>query len=242
MRPLLSIIIINFNYYKFLKKSIQSCTSFYDKYNFFELILIDDGSTDESKDYIYNLNLPYLKKYYLKNVGIEKAINFAVNECKGKFFSRLDSDDFLHESFFHEFKKNIKLFRKYDFLYSNYFLVDKKNKFLKKVYLPLFAKKEIFERGDFLASGTILKKNIFLKFGGYNTEVKNCGLENYELILKIINSGSKGKKINKFLFSYRRHSKSLSIAKKRSIQKYGDKLFKQLKLGKFKQNLHNPHC
>ena len=53
-------------------------------------------------------------------------------------------------------KKIIKT--KYSFIYSNYKLISKSGKLIKNVFLPFFNKKEILERGDFLATGTVFKK------------------------------------------------------------------------------------
>ena len=57
---------------------------------------------------------------------------------------------------------------------------------IRRIYLPKFDRKEIFERGDFLATGTIYrKKNYSKNIGYYNENKKNSGLENYELVFKV---------------------------------------------------------
>ena len=85
---------------------------------------------------------------------------------------------------------------------------------IKKIFLPIFNRKEILLKIDFLASGTLYKKNILRKYGYLSTEYKNCGLENYEIILKIILDGYKGYRNKKFLFKFRKHEKYVFNKKK----------------------------
>ena len=129
---------------------------------------------------------------------------------------------------------------KYSFLYSNYNVINSSGKLIKKKKLPQFNKSEILSRGDFLASGTVYKKNVLKRINYYNTKEKNCGLENFELILKIIFKKHLGFRINKFLFSLRKHSKNMSIIKKKHIINYGNKIIKEMKLGNYSTNSNNP--
>ena len=48
---------------------------------------------------------------------------------------------------------------------------------------------EILTRGDFLATGTIYRAELLHAFGGCTTQTRNSSLENYELILRLIDSG-----------------------------------------------------
>ena len=77
-------------------------------------------------------------------------------------------------------------------------------KLIRRVQLPKFDINEILERGDFMATGTIYHRNLIEKYGGYNTRYKNCGLENYEFILKLISKNIKGCLIPLNLVNYRR--------------------------------------
>ena len=110
-----------------------------------------------------------------------------------------------------------------------------------KKKLPKFKNKEIKSRGDFLATGTVYLKSILKKFNYYNEKTKNSGLENYELILRIINENIKGKRIPKNLFFHRRHKKNLSKIKKKKILQYGIRLFKFYNIGMYKINKNHPY-
>jgi glycosyltransferase involved in cell wall biosynthesis len=89
-KPLVSIIINNYNYDKFLKQAIDSALG--QTYHPIETIVVDDGSTDSSPEIIYsygNLIIPILKK----NGGQASSLNSGFNMSKGNLIFFLDSDD-----------------------------------------------------------------------------------------------------------------------------------------------------
>lgn len=234
----LSIIIINKNYLTFLRNCINSCLNQSTKYKY-EVILIDDGSTDGSFLYAKKIKNRKLKIYQTKNKGIEKAANKGFKKSNAKYVVRVDSDDYLHKNFVNTMLTKI-IKSKAAFVYSNYYLVKSNIKKVSQINLPRFNKKEIFQRGDFLATGTIYNRNILKKMGYYNENTKNSGLENYELILKLINNQYYGVRVNRFLFYYRRHVANVSLKKKRKIFNYGKKIFKKMHLGNYKKNKFHP--
>lgn len=234
----LSIIIINKNYLRYLKKCIQSCLEQKTNYRY-EIIVIDDGSKDGSAQYIKQIIDKKFSFIQSKSEGIEKASNKGFKKSKGRFVVRVDSDDYLHTNFIQTTISEIKKSKK-DFVYSNYFQVDDKSNIKKKFFLPTFNKEEIISRGDFLATGTVYRKGLIKNLKYYNERTKNSGLENYELILKLLESNFEGKRINKFLFYYRKHKKNVSILKKKKIISYGKKLFFKMNLEKYSKNQFHP--
>ena len=234
----LSIVIINKNYKDYLKYCIESCLSQKTKFKY-EILFSDDGSTDGSIEYIKSLRNNKIKCLVSKNKGIEIVSNKALKKARGKFVVRVDSDDLLKKNFVEIMLTKIQK-TNYSFAYSNYHLINKKGKMIKNVKLPQFDKNEIFSRGDFLASGTVFLKKHLKKLNFYNVKYKNSGLENYELILKLLLINKKGKHINKNLFYYRKHKKNYSITKRKRIVKYGNLMFNKLKIGKYTFNKYHP--
>ena len=85
-----SVIVMNYNYEKFLKDAIDSCLS--QTYPNVEVVVVDDGSTDNSKDIIKSFNdqiIPIFKK----NGGQASALNAGFNACSGDIICLLDADD-----------------------------------------------------------------------------------------------------------------------------------------------------
>lgn len=235
----LTIVIVNFNYAKYLKRCIQSCLA-QENYCSLEIILIDDGSTDNSLSLIEKIkNIKKIKVIKTKNNGIEKSANIGFKKSKGKFLLRVDSDDYLQKNYLKEFFPHLK--KKYAFFYSDYFLVNSSGKKIRRKKLPRFDKSEILTRGDFLATGTIYRKEIIKKMGYYDEKIKNCGLENYNLILDLIINNYRGMHLDKALFNHTRHKKNLSLKDKIRIKEYGQHLFKKKKLNSYKINNNHPY-
>ncbi len=236
-----SIIITNYNYHKFLDKCLSSSLN-QDIKKSYEVLIVDDGSSSESIEIIKKYkNKNNFKAFFLKNKGLEKAANFGILKAKGKYIIRLDADDLLVSNFLTKINNYIIKYPNYKFYYSNYFIVDENDKIISTKVLPKFSKKEIIERGDFLATGTVYEKKTIIKFGLYDTQKKNCGLENYSLILKLILSKIKGFRINESLFFFRVHKKSMSKIKLKEIKNYGSFLAANNGLKFYKQNKHHPH-
>ena len=91
----------------------------------------------------------------------------------------------------------------------------------KNIRLPDFDPKEILSRGDFLATGTLIRADVLNQFGPYRCEIINSGLENYEFIIQLLCNGVSGLHISEELFSYRRHSRNLSEIKRDTIIQNG---------------------
>jgi len=90
--PVASIIIPNYNCGNFIEETVSSVSK-QKKYNF-EIIIVDDGSSDNSKD-IYNkwANLTSLHVIYQKNTGVSAARNAGMYYAQGKFIFFIDADD-----------------------------------------------------------------------------------------------------------------------------------------------------
>lgn len=100
----LSIIIPVYNAEKFLKKCLDSIMIY--KNDFFEVIVVDDGSTDSSSMiYSQYSDIIIFKK---KNGGVSSARNFGISKASGKYIMFVDSDDELNEDWFLKIKKNLE--------------------------------------------------------------------------------------------------------------------------------------
>ena len=239
MKPEISFIITTFNSGKFLKNCIDSCLNQYQHNVSYEIIIINDGSTDNTDKILSKYTQKNIKTFFIENSGIEKAVNYAFEKADGKYFVRVDADDYLHLKFLKNIQKYLT--NNKTFIYTNYWLVDEFKNVLKKIELPKFDINEIKKRGDFMASGTIYPRTIIEQVGGYQTNFKNCGLENYEMILKIIDRGFQGFVINDPLVFYRRHGENMSENKRKLIIEYGDYIAKKFKLEKYQTNEYHPY-
>lgn len=234
---LFSIIITSFNYDSYISKAIDSAIN-QDFLEPYEVIVVDDFSTDNTREIL--TKFPNIKLILNKhNKGIEKSINSAIRKSNGRFIVRLDADDYLSSSFLSIMYKNIH--SDDVFYYSGYDVVDSNNKMLYTQNMIKFDKKEIKCRGDFLATGTIFSRKMLNSIGLYNDAYKNCGLENYELILSLISKNYVGESIDKQLFFYRRHDSNISIKNLNRIMFYGNILAKKFNLNGYRINQYHPY-
>lgn len=89
-KPLVSIIINNYNYQDFISSALESC--FTQSYKPCEIIVVDDGSTDGSRKIISQYSNQILV-VFKDNGGQASAFNIGFAKSKGKYIFFLDSDD-----------------------------------------------------------------------------------------------------------------------------------------------------
>lgn len=98
---LVSIIIPTYNRINFVIKAVESCLN--QSYNAIEIIIIDDGSTDNTEEKVKELlitewNNKAIYYYKQKNAGASAARNFGIHKAKGEYIQFLDSDDLLFKN------------------------------------------------------------------------------------------------------------------------------------------------
>lgn len=91
---LVSIIIPSYNHARFLKTTIDSVLA--QSYDRIELIVIDDGSTDDSVKYLREITDPRFSFYCQENQGAHVAINRGLGLASGEYLAILNSDDAFH--------------------------------------------------------------------------------------------------------------------------------------------------
>lgn len=89
--PLFTVIINNYNYGSYVGQAIQSVLN--QTLEDFELIIVDDGSTDNSREMISSCSDPRIRTVFKDNGGQASALNVGVAMARGKYVAFLDSDD-----------------------------------------------------------------------------------------------------------------------------------------------------
>lgn len=98
-QDLITVIVPVYNVEKYLDVCIVSIQR--QTYSHLEILLIDDGSTDESGSICdrYALEDKRIRVIHQKNAGLSEARNKGISLCKGEYISFIDSDDFIDKSF-----------------------------------------------------------------------------------------------------------------------------------------------
>lgn len=126
-----SIVIPVYNVEKYLDKCLNSIVS--QTYDNFEVIIVNDGSPDNSQDIIDK----YVKKdsrfssYKKENGGLSDARNYGIERCKGDYLLFVDSDDYIEEDLLKELSNSLKK-KKYDVIKFKLKLTDEKGKVLER--------------------------------------------------------------------------------------------------------------
>jgi len=92
--PLVSIVIPTYNYARYLSRAIKSCLG--QSYKNLEIIVVDDGSTDNTREILRDMDNKVLYTYQ-ENKGVSAARNAGLELSTGTFITFLDADDYLTE-------------------------------------------------------------------------------------------------------------------------------------------------
>lgn len=234
-----SIIVTAYNYARFVDECLDSCLGQNGTTLKYEVIVVDDGSTDDTPELLARRSDPRLCVLRIENSGIELASNKGFAAARGRYIVRVDADDALYPDYLARMEP--MLAQRFDFCYADYTVIDGYSAPKEVVRLPDYDPEEVITRGDFLATGTMYLAELLHFHGGYATQTRNSGLENYELILKLMATGAKGVHVAAPLFKYRRHSINMSAVRVDSIIAYGRALFKCNGLGTFRTNQYHPY-
>jgi glycosyltransferase involved in cell wall biosynthesis len=116
---LVSVIINNYNYSRFLKEAIESILS--QSYQMFEIIVVDDGSTDNSIELLTEHYSIHKKIFTIAktNAGQLSCFNVGVKAAKGEIIFFLDSDDTYKSTYLEEIVNIYQKNPKFDFVFCS---------------------------------------------------------------------------------------------------------------------------
>jgi len=169
--PTVSVIIPTYNRANLVDKAIKSVLS--QTYQDFEIIVIDDGSTDNTEEIIRGFKdkrVKYIKKYK-KNRGISATRNIGIKVARGKYIASLDSDD---EWLPDKLDKQIKILQdgppELGVVYSNSCYIDESGKNMNKLPKPKKLEGYIYEDllgGNYVGtpSTVLIRKECFQQVG-----------------------------------------------------------------------------
>ena len=204
--PAISVILSVYNHEIYIKKCIQSILD--QSYKDWELIIIDDGSTDKSYNELKKFEqtddrIKIIKNE--KNQGLPKSLNHGISVSNGEFIIRVDADDICLQNRFEVLVNNItkKENSNIDVLGSNAYFVNKENKIIGQSSMPINSedfKKEIYKRNPFIHSSVIIRKSFLLKNNLYDK--KFIKAQDYDLWLRGYKYNNY-KNLEKILLNYR---------------------------------------
>jgi glycosyltransferase involved in cell wall biosynthesis len=216
MNPLVSIVISCYNRKSFITETLNSCLV--QTFKDFEVIVVDDGSTDDSLSEIYPYTiLSNITVIRQKNGGPGSARNRGILNAKGKYILLLDSDDILRS----------------DHLQLMFDAMDNREDVIVTSWLKLWRDDGSVEnapwarvptsyqdaaRQNFCICCSMFSKSSWEKINGFDENRVLIGREDWEFWIRLYQSGCKVHVIEDYLLLYRIHNNSLSLGSGSKIQ------------------------
>ena len=196
---LVSIIMPSYNQGDYLAEALESVLA--QTYPDWECIVIDDGSTDNTRE----VAMSYVQKdkrihyLYQDNAGVVAARNHAIQESKGYYILPLDGDDKIAPEFLELSVKEIEKNRSIRVVYSEVQYFGARNDIYQ---LPPFSLERLLGQ-NILCITALFRREDFDKSGGFNENMKG-GFEDWDFWLSMFKDGQgTAIQIPKVLFYYR---------------------------------------
>ncbi|NNE99536.1 MAG: glycosyltransferase [Pyrinomonadaceae bacterium] len=207
--PQVSVVIPAYNAERYLAASIESV--FQQTYDRWELLVIDDGSTDSTGEIAGSYGNAAVKYFFTPNGGVSRARNIGIENASGKYVAFLDADDVWEPEKLEiqmdvlDRETNVKA------CYSAFFLVDEN---LNEVGVRR-SKRKSNALNDLMLSGNVVatpstviaEKDLFSQVGGFDTDLSLCA--DWEMWIRLATK-TEFAYIDEPLLKYRVHESNMS--------------------------------
>tara|TARA_B100001175_G_scaffold296885_1_gene286177 strand:- start:1209 stop:2075 length:867 start_codon:yes stop_codon:yes gene_type:complete len=183
-----SILLPVYNDEEFISKSVSSVLK--STYKNFELIIINDGSTDKSPEIINDFKDPRIKLYDKQNSGLIESLNYGLTKCNSEIIMRMDGDDEISEN---KIEIQLKSFLNSDSVLhgTGAKIIDNSSRVLQEISVNEDHKDIINNlrtlNTSMIHPSIMFYKDIILKSGGYDSKFEVA--EDYELYYRISRIG-----------------------------------------------------
>lgn len=217
-KPIVSIITPVYNADKYIENTINSVRS--QTYNYFEMILVDDCSSDQSKNIIEKIRKEDDRiKYILleNNSGAAVARNTGINAAKGRYIAFLDSDDVWKNNKL-EYQLNYMKKNNYAFTYTAFETITEDGDTLQSlVSVPSsLSYNQLLKNTAIACSTVIIDREIT---GNFNMPLVRKGQDTATWLQLLRENIDKSHGINKVLSSYRKVKGSISDDKASALKR-----------------------
>jgi glycosyltransferase involved in cell wall biosynthesis len=165
---------------------VPTLRSFLDlQYPAFELIVVDDGSSDDTRQVIEGLNDPRIRYFWKKNGERGAARNFGAAQATGEYLNFFDSDDFALSGFFTEAEKCIREFGGPEVFALGLEVRDDAQRLLRVVKdLPDPVNDRIAVQNFFAVGGVFVRRDIWTEFP-FEEDLALTGSEDWLLWMRL---------------------------------------------------------
>jgi glycosyltransferase involved in cell wall biosynthesis len=213
--PLISVIIPCYNQGKYVDDAVESILK--QTYKNYEIIIINDGSTDEyTNKLLSDYHKPKTRVYTTNNQGLTLARNYGVSAAKGGLIQLLDADDYISPE---KFEAQVKVFRAAPVtkvVYTSYqYYFEKENEYKPPFHGLAISSNPVddfiyrWQRGlSIPIHCAMFRKEVFNSDAPFVPDIK--ALEDWIMWVDIANRGAKFAMLNEDMATYRVQEKSMT--------------------------------
>ncbi len=182
--PLVSVIIPNYNHARYVGDAI--CSVLNQDYRNFEIIVVDDGSRDDSREVVAQFG-DKVQYIYQENAGLSAARNTGIRASKGALIGVLDADDMYEPMFLDTLVDALKADPSADGIYCGYQFVDQENNLLPQIENRPVPSDELYDAlldGNFFVPESIfLRRYVYDDVGLFDEALRAC--EDWDVWLRV---------------------------------------------------------
>ncbi len=213
---LVSVLVPLFNSEEYIKDAIESVLN--QSYENFELLVIDDGSTDKSAEIVSQFKDSRIKLHRRNHSGLIDGLNYGLAVAKGEVIARFDNDDICLEG---RLKNQISFLKGHPdvgVVAGGAYLIDETGKIRKSISMPehhddiSHCLESFFN--PIIHPAVVIRKDILSSLGGYGKRFQAA--EDYDLWLRLLRKGIKFHNLPYPIIKLRKHSKNMSMVQLKS--------------------------
>jgi glycosyltransferase involved in cell wall biosynthesis len=198
-----SIVLPTYDGSRYLQQSVDSCLR--QTYKDIELIIVDDGSMDETPDIIRSYTderIRYIK--HNTNRGLPHALNTGFAMATGEYLTWTSDDNYYAEDAIESMASLLQQDKKIDFVYANFYMINGDGAVLQPISVG--ASRNLKE-GNCIGPCFLYRRKVYEILGGYNPDAFLA--EDYEYWIRVFKR-FRMQKLDRFIYWHRLHPKSLT--------------------------------
>jgi glycosyltransferase involved in cell wall biosynthesis len=206
--PAVSVCIPTYNRRDYLKETLQSV--FAQTYKDYEVVIVDDGSTDSTEEMIIGTGYP-VKYYWVNHMGQYAARNKLIELARGEYITFVDSDDLLFPDTIERLMNVIEANGPNVIAYGAHVGIDEKGRYVKRKQRLLPSGNITAELFEFIyvhSCGMMCAKKLHEEVGVFDASLRCCAF--YKLLLKM-SVKCKFIPVEGPTFKRRRHKDNVSV-------------------------------
>ncbi len=212
-------IVCTYNYAHLLPDALRTLAA--QTFPDFELLIVDDGSTDHTEEVVRQHSSRFRNSVYLKKAhsGLADTRNVAVRKATGTHLAFLDADDLWSPHYLEVIRKRVESTPQAELVLSNGLRILDNGLILRPVFLPdlpplegpLNSVTNLFSLcTDFCPSGMVFLKSLYERIGTFDTRFDQGLGDDVDWVIRAVIAGAYCVRVDQKLFLYRFHGRNLT--------------------------------